>query len=98
MHHINCDTLVVRAVVAGNGLKHMLVDNGSLVNLLFVFTFDKIQIKHGLIPMIDPLNGFTGDSIILRGRLTLAVEMETTPLVAHHLMEFLVVDLPTMVY
>ncbi|XP_022861271.1 uncharacterized protein LOC111381691 [Olea europaea var. sylvestris] len=57
VHHPHCDALVVRAVVARNGLKRMLVDNGSSVNILFGSTFDKIQIKHGLIPMTDPLFG-----------------------------------------
>lgn len=39
-----------------------------------------------------PLYGFTGDSIIPRGKITLVVEMEASPQVAHHFMEFLVVD------
>ncbi|XP_022852948.1 uncharacterized protein LOC111374508 [Olea europaea var. sylvestris] len=60
VHHSHCDALVVRAVVARNGLKRMLIDNGSSVNILFGSTFDKMQIQ----PMIDPLLGFTGDSII----------------------------------
>ena len=82
VHHPHCDALVVRAVVARNGLKRMLVDNGSSVNILFGSTFDKMQIEHGLIPMTDPLFGFTGDSIIPRGRITLPVEMGSAPLVA----------------
>lgn len=33
-----------------------------------------------------------GDSIVPRGKITLAVEMEATPLTTHHFMEFLIVD------
>ncbi|XP_022883391.1 uncharacterized protein LOC111400197 [Olea europaea var. sylvestris] len=50
VYHPHCDVLVVRAIVARNGLKRMLVDNGSLVNILFGSTFDKMQIEHGLVP------------------------------------------------
>ncbi|XP_022880865.1 uncharacterized protein LOC111398161 [Olea europaea var. sylvestris] len=63
VHHRHCDALVIRAVVARNGLKRMLVDNGSSLNILFGSTFDKMQIKYRLIPMTDPLFRFTGDSI-----------------------------------
>lgn len=55
IHYPHSDVLLVRAVVAQNRLKRMLVDNGSSVNILFASTFDKIQINHGLIPIIEPL-------------------------------------------
>ncbi|XP_022899196.1 uncharacterized protein LOC111412489 [Olea europaea var. sylvestris] len=42
VHHPHCDTLVVRAVVARNGPKRMLVDNGNSVNILFGSTFNKM--------------------------------------------------------
>ncbi|XP_022852054.1 uncharacterized protein LOC111373709 [Olea europaea var. sylvestris] len=92
VHHPHCDVLVVRVVVARNRLKRMLVNNGSSVNILFGSTFDKMQFEYGLIPMTDPLFGFTGDNIIPQGRITLLVEMGSAPLVAQHFMEFLVVD------
>ncbi|XP_022855982.1 uncharacterized protein LOC111377157 [Olea europaea var. sylvestris] len=66
VHHPHCDALVVRAVVARNGLKRMLVDSGSSMNKFFNSTFNKMQIEHGLIPMTDPLFGFTGDSIVAK--------------------------------
>lgn len=92
VHFPHCDALVVRAVVARNGLKRKLVDNGSSVNILFGTTFDKMAVDHELTPMSSPLYGFTGDSIIPRGKITIAVEMGALPQVAHHFMEFLVLD------
>lgn len=52
VHHPHCNALVLRAVVARNGFKRMLVDNGSSVNILFNSTFDKMHIELGLVPMI----------------------------------------------
>ncbi|XP_022859618.1 uncharacterized protein LOC111380322 [Olea europaea var. sylvestris] len=42
VHHPHCDALVVKVVVARKGLKRMLVDNGSSVNILFGSTLDKM--------------------------------------------------------
>lgn len=86
------EALVVRAIVARNGLSRMLVDNGSSVNILFGATYDKMQITHSLTLMTAPLYDFIGDNIVPRERITLAVEMGAPPLTAYHLMEFLVVD------
>lgn len=41
--------------------------------------------------MIDHLYNFTGDNIVPRERITLAIEMGTASLVAHHFIEFLVI-------
>ncbi|XP_022855023.1 uncharacterized protein LOC111376307 [Olea europaea var. sylvestris] len=62
VHHPHCDALEVRAIVAWNELKRMLVGNGSLVNILFRSTFNKMQIEHGLVSMTDPIFKFTGDN------------------------------------
>lgn len=79
VHYPHYDVLVVRAIVAWDGLKHMLVDNESSMNILFRSTVDKMQIKHGLVPMTNPLYEFTGDSIVPQGQITLAVEMRSAP-------------------
>lgn len=51
VHYPHCDALVVRAIVAKNGLKRMLVDNESSVNNLFGATNDKMLIDYELTPM-----------------------------------------------
>lgn len=76
VHFLHCDTLVVRAVVASNGLKRMLANNGKDVNILFRATFDKIIVDHELTPITTPLYNFIDNSIIPRGKIPLAVEME----------------------
>lgn len=63
VHFPNCDALVVRAVVARNGLKRTLVDNGSFMNILFGSTFDKRILDHELTLTTTPLYGFIIDSI-----------------------------------
>jgi ribonuclease HI len=70
----------------------MLVDNGSSVNIIFGATFDKMEVDHELSPINSPLFGFTGDSIVPRGKITLAMEIGAEPLVTRNFMEFLVVD------
>lgn len=54
-------------------------------------TLDKRKVDHEL-TLINFFYCFTGDSIILKEKITLVVEMITPPLIDHHLMEILVVD------
>lgn len=44
VHYPHCDALVVRAAVAQNRLKRMLVDNMSSVNILFDSAYDKMMV------------------------------------------------------
>lgn len=78
--------------MARNGLKRMLVDSRSSVNILFGTTFDKMTVDHKLAPMTAPRYGFTRDIIIPRRRITLAIEMGEYPFRAQYFMEFLIVD------
>lgn len=50
LHYPHCDGLVVRTIVACNKLKHMLLDNGSTINIIFGATYDKILVDLELIP------------------------------------------------
>ncbi|KAL2519488.1 Uncharacterized protein Adt_15735 [Abeliophyllum distichum] len=92
VHYPHCDALVVRAVVARNGLGRMLVDNGSSVNVIFLSTYEQMNIDVPLEPSTEPLYGFTGDCVTPKGIIRLAVTMGEEPLAAHTFMEFLVVD------
>ncbi|KAL2512948.1 Uncharacterized protein Adt_18548 [Abeliophyllum distichum] len=55
------DALVVRAVVARNGLGRMLVDDRSFVNIIYREMYDKLGIEVLVIPAIDLIYKFTGD-------------------------------------
>lgn len=75
MHSPHEDALVIRTIVDLNGLKRKLVDNGSLVNVIFGATFDKMEVDQKLNSMTSPLYEFTGDIIVPRGKITVAIEM-----------------------
>lgn len=67
----------------------MLVDKGSLVNIIYGSAYDKMEVDHELTLVNFPLYGFTGDNILPSRKITLATEMG---IVAHNFMEFIVVD------
>ncbi|KAL2472128.1 Uncharacterized protein Adt_40264 [Abeliophyllum distichum] len=92
VHYPHYDALVVRAVVARNGLGRMLVDNESSVNVIFLSTYEQMNIDVPLEPSTEPLYGFTGDCVTPKGIIRLAVTMGEEPLAAHTFMKFLVVD------
>ncbi|KAL2504798.1 Uncharacterized protein Adt_20419 [Abeliophyllum distichum] len=92
VHYLHCDALVVRAVVARNGLGRMLVDNGSSVNVIFSSTYEQMNVNAPLEPSTEHRYDFTGDCITPKWVICLAVTMEEEPLAAHTFIEFLVVD------
>ncbi|KAL2491556.1 Uncharacterized protein Adt_27184 [Abeliophyllum distichum] len=61
VYYPHCDALVVRTVVARNGLGRMLVDNGSSVNVIFLSMYKQMNIDVPLEPSTKPFYGFTGD-------------------------------------
>ncbi|KAL2540117.1 Uncharacterized protein Adt_01095 [Abeliophyllum distichum] len=92
VHYLYCNVLVVRTVVARSGLERMLVDNSSSVNFIFLSTYEQIYIDTILAPSTEPLYSFTGDCILMKGIVCLAVIMDKEPLAANTFIEFLVVD------
>ncbi|KAL2542979.1 Uncharacterized protein Adt_03957 [Abeliophyllum distichum] len=87
VHFSHNDALVVRAIVARNGLGRMLVDNKSSVNIIYGTTYDKMGIDIPMTLATYPIYGFTGDSIILM------TKMGEAPKRVRILMEYLVVDI-----
>ncbi|KAL2498278.1 Uncharacterized protein Adt_23828 [Abeliophyllum distichum] len=92
IHYPYCDALVVRAIIARNGLGRMLVDDGSAVNILFGSAFDQMEVDHEVTAISEPLFGFTGDSLIPRRRINLAVDFGEPPRHIRKFMKFLIVD------
>ncbi|KAL2479865.1 Uncharacterized protein Adt_32831 [Abeliophyllum distichum] len=91
IHYPRCDALVFCAVVTKNELGRMLVDHGSAVSVLFGSAFDQIDVDHELTAISEPLFGFMGDSLVLRGRITLAVDFREPPCHLKKFMKFLIV-------
>ncbi|KAL2486028.1 Uncharacterized protein Adt_30784 [Abeliophyllum distichum] len=92
VHFPHDDTLVVRIVVAKNGLEKMLVDDGSSVNIIYGTTYDKMDIETPLISATDPIYGYTGESIIPRGTIILMTKIGESPTAIRTPIEYLVVD------
>lgn len=78
--------------MARNGLKRMLVDNGSSINIIFGATFNKLISDHELTSTTTPLYRFTGRSITLRERITFTMEIGEPPQTTMNFMEFLIID------
>ncbi|KAL2471312.1 Uncharacterized protein Adt_39448 [Abeliophyllum distichum] len=55
-----CDALEIQILIAINVIKRMLVDNESLVNILFGSAFNQIEVDHPWTPISESLYGFTG--------------------------------------
>lgn len=70
----------------------MLVDNGSSLNIQFRSTFNQMRVDHPWVPMAELLFDFTGDALIHRGRITLAIEIGLEPILFYGYMDFLIVD------
>ncbi|KAL2487340.1 Uncharacterized protein Adt_32096 [Abeliophyllum distichum] len=88
VHYPHCDALVVRAVMARNGLGRMLVDNGSSVNVIFLSTYEQMNIDVPLGPCNELIYGFKRDCVTPKEIVRLAVTMGEGPLATHTFMEF----------
>jgi hypothetical protein len=55
------DALVVTLTVANHNIHHILVDNGSLADILYWSAFKKLNLRQErIVPTSYPLMGFTG--------------------------------------
>ena len=80
VHHPHCDALVIKAMMANNNMHRILVENGSSVDILYYQAFQKMGLKNNdLRPCSSPIYGFTGDSVIPVGVITLPMTMEEYP-------------------
>lgn len=61
----------MHSIIARNSLSHMLVDDGSFVNILFGCTFSQIQVNHPYVPVVESLYDVTGDALSPSGQIML---------------------------
>ncbi|KAL2454991.1 Uncharacterized protein Adt_47507 [Abeliophyllum distichum] len=74
------DALVITMPVSGVNIHRTLVDDGSSVNVLYLKTFNQMDIDARHIrPFPKPLQGFTGDYVSPKGHIALVVELRLPP-------------------
>ena len=57
IHHPHCDAMVITAMMANNKMHRILIDNGSLVDILYYQAFQKMGLKvSDLKPSPNPIN------------------------------------------
>ena len=77
--HPHNDAIVLKAQVANNLVKRVLIDNGSAADIIFKSTLERMKLG-GLrpVPTQTPLFGFTGEKVMTEGIITLPVTFGTT--------------------
>ena len=91
--HPHDDPLVVRAVVANKTVHRVLVDNGSLADIIFASAFDKMGIgREKLEPVNTHLRGFSGEKVLPLGSIQLVLTLGEPPYQATTTTRFLIVD------
>lgn len=73
------DALVVTLTMANHNIHHILVDNGSLADILYWSTFKKLNLgQERIVPTSCPLMGFTGEQVQLSGQLNYQSQLDHT--------------------
>ena len=78
--HPHDDPLVIRAAVANKTIHRVLVDNGSLADIVFASDFDRMGIgKEKLEPVNTHLRGFSGEKVLPLGSIQLMLTLGDPP-------------------
>ena len=94
--HTHDNPLVVRAIVANKIVHWVLVDNGSLTDIVFASAFDKMGIgREKLEPVNTHLWGFSGEKVLPLGSIQLVLTLGEPPCQATIIARFLIVDAPS---
>ena len=74
------DPMVIMLTREGFNTKRILMDNGSLANIIYLSAFQQLKLDPGrLCPFDFPLVSFSGDRVYPKGIVTLMVIAETHP-------------------
>ena len=80
VHHPHNNALVINLTIVDFNTRWVLVDNGSLTDILYYPAFQQMRIgRERLIPADTPLVGFGGTKVIAVGSITLPVTIVTYP-------------------
>ena len=87
--------LVITTRIANNYVHRMLVDNGSVIDILYLDTYKRMRFnKRDSSPTTTPLYGFTGDHVIPKSTIKLVVTVGEHLRVSIVVIDFLVVNCP----
>ncbi|XP_010264144.1 PREDICTED: uncharacterized protein LOC104602228 [Nelumbo nucifera] len=90
------DALVITIEVANLGMRRVLVDTGSSVDVLFEDAFEKLGIeKERLTPVNTTLMGFLGESLLPTGKITLPLLIGDGDVTTTTMVDFTVVRCPS---
>ena len=91
--HPHYDPLVVRAIVANTIVHRVLIDNGSLADIIFASSFEKMGIgREKLEPINTHLRGFSGEKVLPFGSIQMVLTLGEPPCQATTTARFLIVD------
>ena len=93
LHHPHDEALVISLSIAYFNTRRVLVDNRSLVDILYYPAFQQMRIdRECLLPSDSPLVGFGGTKVFPVRTITLPVTIGTYPQQLTREVSFLVVD------
>ena len=80
VHHPHNNALVINLTIVDFNTRWVLVENGSLTDILYYLAFQQMRIgRERLTPADTPLVGFGGTKVIPVGSITLPVTIVTYP-------------------
>ena len=93
VHHPHDDAIVITLFITDYTTKRVLVDNGSLANILYYPAFQQMRLKRDQLHLVNsPLAGFGGMKVQPIGTVTLLVVVGAYPQQVARNVNFLVVD------
>ena len=88
--------MVISVVTAGRKVNRVLVDQGSLADVMFWTTFNKLQLSPDMLrPYTGCLYGFAGDQVEVRGHLELRTTFTDGTASRTENIKYLVVNAPS---
>ena len=93
VHHPHDDAIVITLLITDYTTKRVLVDNGSLANILYYPAFQQMRLGRDQLHLVNsPLVGFGGMKVQPIGTVTLLVVVGAYPQQVARNVNFLVVD------
>ncbi|XP_075658862.1 uncharacterized protein LOC142628701 [Castanea sativa] len=93
LHHLHDDAIVITLAIANYTTKRVLIDNGSVVDILYYLAFQQMRINNELLRPVSVLFiGFERMKVLLVSTISLPVLVGSYPWQTNKEVNFLVVD------